>query len=212
MIRTLGTVVVLAMLSLFGATASADTWEQGKHYQKLDTPVPTANDGKIEVAEVFWYGCPHCYNFKPMVEAWEKQLPDDVEFVLMPAALNRSWGPHAQTFYALQSLGELDKVHDALFDALAGEHRRLNTPDALADFVAGYGVDRAAFLKSYNSFGVNALMQKAQSKIRGARITGVPALIVNGKYRVSGSDAGSYENMLKVADYLVEKEREAGAE
>lgn len=175
--------------------------------------MPTANEGKIEVAEVFWYGCPHCYNFKPIIEAWEKQLPEDVDFVLLPAALNRSWAAHAQTFYALQAMGKLDKqMHDALFDALAGEHRRLNTADALADFVAGHGVDKAAFLKSYNSFGVNALMQKAQSKIRGARITGVPALIVNGKYRISGSDAGSYENMLKIADFLVEKEREARAQ
>jgi len=212
MIRTFGTAIVLAMLSLFAVTASADTWEQGRHYQKLDTPVPTASNGKIEVAEVFWYGCPHCYNFKPIIEAWEKQLPDDVDFVLLPAALNRSWATHAQTFYALQSMGEQSRLHDALFDALAGEHRRLNTPDTLADFVAEHGVDRAAFLKSYNSFGVNALMQKAQSKIRGARITGVPALIVNGKYRISGSDAGSYENMLKIADFLVEKERAAMAE
>ena len=212
MIRTFGTVVVLAMLSLFGVTASADTWVEGTHYQKLDTPVPTANDDKIEVAEVFWYGCPHCYNFKPIIEDWEKQLPEDVDFVLLPAALNRSWAPHAQAFYALQSMGEQHRLHDALFDALAGEHRRLNTADALADFVAEHGVDRAAFLKNYNSFGVNALMQKAQSKIRGARITGVPAIIVNGKYRVSGSDAGSYGNMLKVVDYLVAKEREAKAQ
>ena len=74
MIRTFGTVVVLAMLSLLGATASADTWVEGTHYQKLDTPVPTVNDGKIEVAEVFWYGCPHCYNFKPLIEALGKAV------------------------------------------------------------------------------------------------------------------------------------------
>jgi thiol:disulfide interchange protein DsbA len=130
-----------------------------------------------------------------------------VDFVMLPAALGRSWEPHARAYYALESMGELDKVHDALFDALAGEHQQLNTPEALADFVADHGVDRDEFLKNYNSFGVNARMQQAQSKIRGARITGVPTMLVNGKYKVSASMAGSHEAVLKVVDYLIDKER-----
>lgn len=212
MIRTLGTAAFLAVAFAVGAPASADTWEEGTHYQKLDTPVRTDSNGKVEVAEVFWYGCPHCYNFKPVVEAWEEGLAEDVEFVMMPAALGRSWEPHARAYYALEAMGQLDKVHDALFEALAGERRPLNTPEALADFVAGYGVDADAFLKNYQSFGVNARMQQAQSKIRGARITGVPTMLVNGKYKVSASMAGSHEATLEVVDYLVAKERGAGAE
>lgn len=207
--RTLRAAGFLAMTFAFafGAPASAETWVEGTHYQKLDTPVQTDSDGKIEVAEVFWYGCPHCYHFKPYVEAWEKTLPEDVKFVMLPAALGRSWEPHARAFYALEAMGDLNKVHDALFDALAGEHRSLETPEALAKFVAGYGVDAGTFIKNYNSFGVNARMQQAQSKIRGARITGVPAMLVNGKYKVSASMAGSHEAVLKVVDYLVDKER-----
>ncbi|MEA1080569.1 thiol:disulfide interchange protein DsbA/DsbL [Marinobacter qingdaonensis] len=212
MIRTLGTAAFLAVAFAVGAPASADTWEEGTHYQKLDTPVRTDSNGKVEVAEVFWYGCPHCYNFKPVVEAWEEGLAEDVEFVMMPAALGRSWEPHARAYYALEAMGQLDKVHDALFEALAGERRPLNTPEALADFVAGYGVDADAFLKNYQSFGVNARMQQAQSKIRGARITGVPTMLVNGKYKVSASMAGSHEATLEVVDYLVAKERGTGAE
>lgn len=212
MIRTLGAATILAAMFAFGAPASAETWEEGTHYQKLDTPVRTDDNGKIEVAEVFWYGCPHCYNFKPVVEAWEDDMADDVEFVLMPAALGRSWEPHARAFYALDAMGELHKVHDALFEALAGERRPLNSPEALADFVAGHGVDAEAFLKNYQSFGVNARMQQAQSKIRGARITGVPTMLVNGKYKVSASMAGSHEATLEVVDYLVAKERAEGAE
>ncbi|MCK2150870.1 MULTISPECIES: thiol:disulfide interchange protein DsbA/DsbL [Marinobacter] len=209
MIRTLGAATFLAAMFAFGVPASAETWEEGTHYQELDTPVRTADNGKIEVAEVFWYGCPHCYNFKPVVEAWEEDMADDVEFVMLPAALGRSWEPHARAYYALDAMGELNKVHDALFDALAGERRQLNTPEALADFVAGHGVDGEAFLKNYQSFGVNARMQQAQAKIRGARITGVPTMLINGKYKVSASMAGSHEAVLDVVDYLVAKEREA---
>lgn len=212
MIRTLGTAAFMAMIFAFGVPASAETWEEGTHYQELDTPVRTDSDGEIEVAEVFWYGCPHCYNFKPIVEAWEKDLSDDVRFVMMPAALGRSWEPHARAYYALEAMGELEKVHDALFDALAGERRPLNTPEALADFVAGYGVDAESFLSNYQSFGVNARMQQAQSKIRGARITGVPTMLVNGKYKVSASMAGGHEAVLEVVDYLIARERDTGAE
>jgi thiol:disulfide interchange protein DsbA len=207
--RTLRAAGFLAMTFAFAfaAPASAETWIEGTHYQTLDAPVQTDGDGKIEVAEVFWYGCPHCYRFKPIVEAWEETLPDDVKFVMLPAALGRSWEPHARAFYALEATGDLSKVHDALFEALAGEHRSLETPEALANFVAGYGVDADEFIKNYNSFGVNARLQQAQSKIRGARITGVPAMLVNGKYKVSASMAGSHEAVLKVVDYLIDKER-----
>ncbi|KPQ29929.1 MAG: thiol:disulfide interchange protein DsbA [Marinobacter excellens HL-55] len=209
MIRTLGTVVVLAFTLAFGVTAQAQSWQEGKHYQTLDNPVRTASDEGIEVAEVFWYGCPHCYTFKPLVESWANQAPDDVNFVKLSAALGQSWEPHAYAFYALEAMGELDKVHDALFTALAGERRPLNTPEALADFVSGYDVDAEEFLNNYRSFGVRARVQQAQSKIRGARITGTPTMLVNGKYVISASMAGGHEAVLEVVDHLVERERAA---
>lgn len=209
MIQVLRTAALLVLaLAVFGQ-ANADDWKEGTHYQKLDTPVRTSSDSGIEVAEVFWYGCPHCYNFKPLAESWEAKAPDYVNYVKIPAALGRSWVPHAQAFYALEAMGDLDKAHDALFDALAGQRRPLNDGESLADFVAGYGVDRDEFLKNYNSFGVNARMQQAQSKIRGARITGTPSMLVDGKYVVSASLAGGLEAMLAVVDYLVEKEHAA---
>ncbi|WP_417538772.1 thiol:disulfide interchange protein DsbA/DsbL [Marinobacter sp.] len=204
--RTVG--LLLAALAVFGQ-ANADDWQEGVHYKKLDTPVRTDSGTDIEVAEVFWYGCPHCYDFKPLAESWEVNAPDYVNYVRIPAALGRSWAPHAQAYYALEAMNSLDKVHDALFEALAGQRRPLNDGESLADFVAGYGVDREEFLNNYNSFGVNARMQQAQAKIRGARITGTPTMLVNGKYTVSASMAGSLEASLAVVDYLVEKERAA---
>lgn len=209
MIRTLGTVVVLAFTLAFGVTAQAQSWQEGKHYRTLDNPVRTASDEGIEVAEVFWYGCPHCYTFKPLIESWAEEAPEDVNVVKLPAALGQSWEPHAYAFYALEAMGELDKVHDALFTALAGERRPLNTPEALADFVSGYDVDAEEFLSNYRSFGVRARVQQAQSKIRGARITGTPTMLVNGKYVVSASMAGGHEAVLEVVDHLVEQERAA---
>ena len=208
MIRTLTSSAVLALSLLSAASlVNAQPWVAGEHYRVLDNPVRTASDNGVEVAEVFWYGCPHCYNFKPLAEAWEAEAPDYINYVKLPAALGRSWEPHAYAFYALEAMGELDKVHDALFDALAGERRPLNTPEALADFVAGYGVNAEKFLENYNSFGVRARVQQAQAKIRGARITGTPTMLVYGKYVVSASMAGSHENTLKVVEYLAEKER-----
>lgn len=209
MLRSLSTAVTFLAAFAIAGQASAAEWQEGTHYRELSSPVRTDNSETIEVAEVFWYGCPHCYNFKPLVESWAEDIPDDVDYVQIPAALGQSWEPHARAFYALESMGELDKVHDALFDALARDRQPLNSGEALAAFVSDHDVDGEAFLKAYNSFGVNAKMQKAQSKIRGARITGTPTMLVNGKYTVSASMAGSHEATLEVVDYLVEQERGA---
>ncbi|RMJ03195.1 Thiol:disulfide interchange protein DsbA precursor [Marinobacter litoralis] len=207
MIRTLTLIVTMAAALAFSGFASAETWKNGVHYRTLTTPVSTASDSGVEVAEVFWYGCPHCYNFKPLSEAWEEKAPDYVNYVRLPAVLGESWAPHAFAFYALESMGELDKVHDALFEALAGERRPLNSAEALADFVADYGVDAEAFVDAYNSFAVRSRVHQAQSKIMGAQVTGTPTMLVNGKYVVTATMARGHENVLKVVDYLVSKEQ-----
>ena len=210
MIRTFGAAALLAVSLLSSTAVHAQSWEDGTHYRTLDNPVRTASDEGVEVAEVFWYGCPHCYNFKPLAESYEENAPDYVNYVRLPAALGRSWEPHAYAFYALEAMDELSQdVHDGLFEALAGERRPLNDAESLADFVAQYGVDAEEFVSTYNSFGVRARVQQAQSKIRGARITGTPTMLVDGKYVTSASMAGGHENVLKVVEYLAEKENAA---
>ena len=203
MIKTVIKAAIVAGAMAIALPAMAADWQQGTHYKALDNPVRTDQADKIEVAEVFWYGCPHCYTFKPLSEAYENSAPDYVDYVRLPAALGKSWEPHAYAFYALQAMGELDKVHNALFEALVVERRQLNTAEALADFVAEHGVDSDEFLKNFKSFGVNARMQQAQAKIRGARVTGTPTMLVNGKYLVSASTAGSPEAAIEVVEYLV---------
>jgi thiol:disulfide interchange protein DsbA len=210
MIKTVIRAAVLAGTMAIALPAMAADWQQGTHYKALDNPVRTDQANKIEVAEVFWYGCPHCYSFKPLAEEYENNAPDYVDYVRLPAALGKSWEPHAYAFYALQAMGELDKVHNALFEALVVERRQLNTPEALADFVAEHGVDADEFLKNYKSFGVNARMQQAQAKIRGARVTGTPTMLVNGKYIVSASTAGSPQAAIEVVKYLVAQEHGDG--
>ncbi|MCK0105882.1 thiol:disulfide interchange protein DsbA/DsbL [Marinobacter sp. S0848L] len=207
MIRTLSLIVTMAAALAVSGVASADTWKNGVHYRTLSTPVSTAADSGVEVAEVFWYGCPHCYNFKPLSEAWAEKAPDYVNYVRLPAVLGESWAPHAFAFYALESMGELDKVHDALFEALAVERRPLNSAEALADFVADHGVDAEAFVEAYNSFAVRSRVRQAQTKIMGAQVTGTPTMLVNGKYVVTATMARGHENVLKVVDYLVSKEQ-----
>lgn len=199
--------VVIALVAT-ALHAAEGKWEEGRHYQKLSTPVGTQSD-KIEVAEVFWYGCPHCYSLKPLIESWEKDLPEDVELVYLPAAMNASWAEHARAFYVAEALGVLDTLHDAIFDKLNADPRALSNKESLADFFVEHGVEREKFNKAYDSFGVNAKLERSQSIVRGARLMGVPALIVNGKYTVTASMAGSHERMLEVADYLIEQEREA---
>lgn len=206
MIKPFGAAVILAVSLFSSAMVSAQPWQDGTHYRSLENPVRTASDAKVEVAEVFWYGCPHCYNFKPLADAYEDSAPDYVDYIRLPAALGRSWEPHAYAFYTLDAMGELDGVHNALFEALAGDRRPLNDAESLADFVADYGVDAEEFVSTYNSFGVRARVQQAQSKIRGARISGTPTMLVNGKYVTSASMAGGHENVIKVVEYLAEKE------
>ena len=148
MIRTLGTVVVFALSMAVGAVAQAQSWVENTHYRTLDTPVRTASDEGVEVAEVFWYGCPHCYTFKPLIESWADQAPDYVNFVKLPAALGQSWEPHAYAFYALEAMGELDKVHDApklwriSLAATALMPRSFLTTTAASVFVRGFSRPR----------------------------------------------------------------------
>ena len=200
---------------LFSMMASAEAisrggmvYEEGTHYVELQIPLKTRNPGKVEVAEYFSYGCPHCFQFEPMISAWYRQLPEDVVFQRTPAIWNADYQVYAQTYFTALALKVVDKIHTPLFNAIHNERRRLNSPEVMASFFADFGIEPEDFAKTYNSFGVRASVQQADSKGRAYRSTGVPALIINGKYRVEGSMAGSNANMLRIADYLIRKERE----
>ena len=197
---------VLAGASLLGV-AQAETIEAGKHYVELSSAVAVSKPGKIEVVELFWYGCPHCYHFEPTINPWVAKLPDDVNFVRVPAMFGGVWDLHGQMFIALQTMAVEPTVHAAVFEAIQKGGKKLASPDEMAEFLATQGVDKDTFLKTYNSFGVKGQVANAKRLGMAYQISGVPALVVNGKYRFDIGSAGGPEQALDVAEQLIAKER-----
>ena len=202
--------MALVALPLMALSALAEEWVEGEHYDVI-TPALRGKSDKIEVTEFFWYGCTHCYSFEPQITQWKKSLDDDVVVVGSPAMWNALMEVHAKAFYAAQVLGVLDKVHMPLFQAINVDRRRLDSEDELAALFAARGVAREDFQRAFNSFGVGSQVRQANSRARSARITGTPEMMVAGKYRISTRKAGSQANMLKLATFLIEKERAARA-
>ena len=197
------------MLAPLLALAEGDTYVEGQNYDLITPPVRTANPNKIEVVEFFWYGCHHCYNFEPVVGSWKKTLADDVEFHGSPAMWNQPMELHARAFYAAEALGVLDKMSPVLFQAMNVDGNRLASEESIQELFTANGVAAEAFSKAFNSFGVTSQVKQATARAQAAKITGTPALMVNGKYHISASKAGGQAEMLKVADFLIAKERAA---
>ena len=199
----------LLMLCLMpaGLRAADALYVEGTHYERLPEPVRTADPARIEVVELFWYGCSHCFQFEPLLAKWEPALANDVEFHRSPAMWNKLMAVHAQAFYAAEALGVLGKLNQPLFEALNVQRKRLESEDEIAELFAANGVTDADFRKAFNSFGVQSKVKQADARQRSYKTTGTPEMIVNGKFRVSARLAGSPEAMLKVVDFLIAKER-----
>ena len=198
----------LVAASLFGVTAQAAE-APAAPYVELANPVPVAKPGKIEVVELFWYGCPHCYAFEPVINPWVEKLPSDVNFVRIPAMFGGPWDAHGQLFLTLEAMGVEHKVHNAVFEAIQKQGKRLTKPDEMADFVATQGVDKDKFLATFNSFAIQGQIKQAKELAQKYGVQGVPTLIVNGKYRFDLGSTGGPEATLNVADQLIAKERAA---
>jgi len=209
MLRRSFNLLIASFLALGSIAVNAKDWNAGEHYLVLPQAVPTVDANKIEVVEAFGYSCPHCNAFEPMLHKWSQQLSDDVTFENMPVVFGRSWEPMARAYYVAELLGVKDKVHQAMFDAIHVERKRLRGPEDIAKVFAQQGVSEKEFMKQYNSFAVGMKLKQSDARVRGYQIQGVPSLIVNGKYLVSSSLVGSHANMLKVADHLIEQERNA---
>ena len=203
----------LVSASLFGMSAQAANvpLEAGKTYVELSSAVPVAAPGKIEVVELFWYGCPHCYSFEPVVNPWAEKLPADVNFVRIPAMFGGPWDAHGQMFLTLEAMGVENKVHSAVFNAIQKEGKRLTDKNDMADFLATQGVDKDKFLATFDSFAIKGQIVKAKELAKKYEISGVPTMVVNGKYRFDLGTAGGPEQTLNVADQLIAKERAAAS-
>lgn len=200
---------ITALFGFVSATAAdAEPYKAGEHYEVISPELPAGAPGTIEVVELFWYGCPHCFEFEPFVSRWLETKPADVSFRRSPALFNQSWVPAARAFYAAEILGVSEKLHPAIFASIHQQRRRLQTDEAYQALFVEQGVTAADFDSAVKSFAMDGKVKQAMNFTRGSGIQGVPAVIVNGKYRTSAGQAGSFEEMLKVVDWLVAMERE----
>ena len=197
------TLTGLAMaIGLASMGAQASDYVAGKDYRVLDNPETISGDAII-VREFFWYGCPHCNVLDPHMEKWAKTKDKDVVFLKTPAALNPVWEANARGFYAAQLLGFEDKTHSALFDAIHKDGKKLFDQSSLSKWYASKGVNEKKFNSLYNSFAVGTKIGRSQEGAKRYQLTGVPAVVVQGKYVVTGEDA----KVPKVVEYLVDKAR-----
>ena len=208
--RRLTRLFALALLVLLSAPAGAKTLEES--YEEVRPAQPTQSVGKIEVIEFFWYGCPHCYSFEPLLGKWMAARPADVEFVRVPGVLGANWLAHARAFYVAQKLGVFDKIHQPLFDAIHKDKQPIFSEEQLQAFFEAHGVAAEDFKKAFDSAETTTRIKQALLLAQNYKVDGVPTLIVNGKYRTSASMAGSYEALVKVIDALVARERGAAAQ
>lgn len=178
---------------------------EGASYEKLSEFQPVQTGDKIEVVEMFWYRCPHCYRLEPFLQRWLENKPENAEYVPIPAILNDNWEFHARAYYTFEALGKVDDVHVQFFDAIHRDRIPFNTVEQVAEWAAQYDVDPGAVVSTFNSFAVNNKISFASLMGKKYETTGVPAIIVDGKYRTSVSMAGSHEELISIINFLIDK-------
>jgi thiol:disulfide interchange protein DsbA len=196
---------ILTALMLLVSTQLMAAPQLGNEFRQTAQAIPTESQDKIEVIELFWYGCPHCYHLEAPLSSWVKKLPQDVTFKRVPGVPRQDWAPMAKAYYTLEALGLVDKLHGSLFDAIH-KQKTLNPADekAAIDWIAKQaGLDHKKVAETFGSFSINTKVMRAVQIFRASGATGVPALIIDGKYLTSSSMAGGNDEVIKVADYII---------
>ncbi len=208
------TEIILAQAEV-PAEAPTYRYREGQHFERLVPTQPTFGGAdKVEVVEYFWYGCPHCYDFEPTINSWDAEKPANVRFVRAPIMWNPAAEVHAQLYYTAEALvrtGDLENgaaFHAAVFDEFHRRRNQLTRMDAIRALFERFGVSDAAFDREWNGFWVSQQMRTARdlASPRRYNITGVPAIVVNGKYRTGATEAGGYPELINVINELVERE------
>ena len=180
----------------------------GKDYTVLSTPQPVeAPAGKIEVIEFMWYGCPHCNEFDPYLEAWVKKQGPDVVFKRVPVAFRDDFIPHSKLYHAVDALGLANQLTPTIFHEIHVNKNYLLTPEDQAKFLAKNGVDPKKFMDAYNSFSTQSAIQRDKKLLEDFKIDGVPTLAVQGKYETGPAQTNSLPGTIQVLDYLVAQVR-----
>lgn len=210
--RMLRNILIASFFSMVGSIAYSQPlaipeYVAGEHYQVLPNPVKVVADDKIEVMEVFWYGCSHCMAFEPLIAGWEKNLADDVAFARTPAVWQKIMRPHAALYYVAEALNAPHEIHMDIFKLLVA-NRKLDDVDQFAEIFAKYDITRDQFDSAYDSFGIKSKVSKAMKRAqKNYLVQGTPELIVNGRYRVAARMAGGQAEMLDVVNFLIDLER-----
>ncbi|MCB1790732.1 MAG: thiol:disulfide interchange protein DsbA/DsbL [Gammaproteobacteria bacterium] len=194
----------VAALLFASAGVIAETYQEGVQYVPIAPQPPVGTGDQVEVVEFFWYGCPHCKDFEPVVKKWAGGLPANVSFTQIPVMFGGPADLHAQVYYALEGMGELERMHEKFFHAMHDEKRKLRTRDEVDALLQENGVDMDKFNQAMNSFAVAAKVNRARALMRRYGIRSVPTLVMDGRYR-SGSGFRSYEEMTEVVDHVVAK-------
>lgn len=197
------TAAVLAVLGLCLAPgAGAAELKEGRDFREINPPL-AAERNKIEVTEFFWYGCPHCFDFEPVLMPWVRKLPADVAFRRVPAVFpNNKWTPGARLYYTLEAMNLLDRLHAEAFNAIHLERRHLDNEKVLFEWVATKGVDAARFKETWTSFGVQSRVRQARELTKAAGLSGVPAMVVHGRYQAI--TPGTYGELIVLLDQLID--------
>lgn len=191
------------------AMAQARQFQEGKDFRKLSKPVASdAPAGKVEVTEFFWYSCPHCNAFEPTLEAWVKAAPKDVMFRRMPVAFNASFVPQQKLYFALETMGKLDELHNKVFRAIHVEKLKLAKDEDIVAWIGQQsGIDAAKFKEVYGSFSVANQARRASQLQEAYSVEGVPSMGVAGRFYTDGTMAGSMQNVLQVVEHLASVSR-----
>lgn len=207
--RLILAVAFLGLAAVAQAATSQPSYQAGKQYRELAVPVATTHPDKIEVREFFFYGCPHCYRLEPLVREWLKSKPADVDYERTPVLFMRGADNLARAFYVAKAKGVLDKTHDALFNAIHGVevNQPLYDEDNLAKWFSHYGIPVDEYKQLAASFGVQAKVNQAKALTRAAKIRGVPAFLVDGRYLVLRNNLPTEQATFEVINYLVKMVR-----
>ncbi len=188
-------------------SGSGERFKAGVHYELLDNPTKVRDPSKIEVTEVFWFGCNHCYALEPYIARWKRDMPLDVTFIKSPATWNDMLKTHARIYYTAKALGIEQQFVPAAFNTIQNEGRMLTGNTELEYYFRGFDVEKDRYKAVSTSFGVRNAVDQADKKMKDWKVTGVPSLVVNGKYKVSASRSVRTDELFDVVDFLIEKER-----
>jgi len=203
--------VILALSLLLGshlAMAQEDKYQEGVHYFKIGQVPADTGTGIVEVTEIFSYACSHCNTFEPYMKSWSERQPDNVKLTRIPVVFGRkAWEMMARGYIAAEMLGIVEESHIAMMDAIWKDGKQFCNLDQLADFYAGFGVEKSSFLANFQSFAADSQLRRGQRDVQLFGITGTPSMVVNRKYRItSNKDVSGFDAMLDVVDFLVMKE------